>query len=116
LAVTAYYGKDETQDPAFDYYSRTYVGVLLDTSVSVAAAHTPYLQLRYQGSDYDDIDPLFGSARSDSYVRATAGWLWRWHPRWSWRAEVDYSRNTSDVELYEFDRTRFFLSARYEVR
>jgi outer membrane protein len=116
LSATLYYGQDRATDRAFDYYGRDYYGLVIDTLWSVGESHSPYLQLRYQRADYEGIDPLHAAERSDRYGRATVGWLWRWHARWSWRAEIDYARNASDLALYDFDRTRVYLGARYEVQ
>jgi len=111
-----YHGDEDARDSRFDYYGRRYYGLEFKASFNVAARHTPYLNLRWQSSDYNGLDPLYAVARSDDYWRTSLGWTYRLSSQADLGLEFEHTRNKSDIDLYTFERSRAFVTSRYEWR
>jgi len=111
-----YHGDESTRDSTFSYYGRTYCGLEFKASFNIAARHTPYLNLRWQASDYNGLDPLYVVARNDDYWRTSLGWTYRLTPHADIGLEFEHTRNNSNIDLYTFERTRAFVTSRYEWR
>ena len=110
------YGDENARDDVFEYYGRKYYGLDLKTSFNVAARNTPYLRLRWQTSDYNGLDPLYAVTRNDNYWRTSLGWTYRLSPLSDIGFEFEHTRNNSDIQIYSFERSRAFVTTRYEWR
>lgn len=71
-----------------------------------------YLQSDYRGPD------LFGAgeARHDKYHAVDAALTYLYSRNISFRAEAQWSRNRSNLEIYEFPREIYALKVRYEFK
>ncbi len=66
----------------------------------------------YQYSDHGGDDPLFLRERSDDFVLARAGLVYRLAKGWSVRPEIQYSNNSSNIVINDFDRWQTFVTVR----
>lgn len=114
LRLLGYVGDESANDDAYEYFGREYVGLQLRTMLAVAERHQPYLHLRWQRSDYEGLDPVYGSERSDRYARLGLGWRYRYAIGRYVGFELEQTQNDSTIALYEFERTRAFASVRVE--
>jgi len=114
LRLLAYVGDEGAKDAAFEYFGREYVGLQARATLTVAQRHQPYLHLRWQRSDYEGLDPVYGSLRTDRYARVGLGWRYRYAAHRYVGFELEQTQNDSTIALYEFERTRAFASARFE--
>ncbi len=114
--LSLYAGNERAKDPRFEYFGRDYAGLQWRVEFDVASRHQPYAHLRWQASDYLGLDPIYASVREDRYWRFGLGWRYRLQPRLQVGAELEYTSNESSITLYEFDRTRVFVTSRYEWR
>jgi len=117
LLATIFYGDERARDQAYDYYGRRFGGLELKTTFSVGNKHRPYVQLRWQTSIYDDVDPIYApQTRTDDYLHVGIGWHYRWDPQIEFGLEAVHTRNDSTIALYSFDRNRYSFTTRYEWR
>ncbi len=70
--------------------------------------------LTYSRSEYQETDPLAGDKRRDNYFGAELGASYRFTKAVTLRADYLYSRNSSNIDLYEYRRHLITLKARYE--
>lgn len=108
------YGDENARADVFEYYGRKYYGLEFKTSFNVAARNTPYLRLRWQTSDYNGLDLLYGVTRTDNYWRTSFGWTYRLSAQSDIGFEFEHTRNNSDIQIYSFERSRAFVTTRYE--
>ena len=65
---------------------------------------------------YGRVNPLFLRLRSDRLFDLTAGANWRFGRHWTLRPQLVYSRNISNIAIYEYDRTDVSLTVRRDFR
>jgi hypothetical protein len=70
----------------------------------------------YQNSDYDAADVLFGTTRKDKYYALDLTASYAWTKKLSLRGEVVLSKNSSNLELYEYKRELFAVKLRYDFK
>ena len=116
VRFSLYAGNERAKDDRFEYFGRDYVGLQWRGELDIATRHQAYAHLRWQASDYLGLDPIYASLREDRYWRFGLGWRYRLQKHWHVGAEVEYTNNDSTITLYEFDRTRVFITSRYEWR
>lgn len=116
LRFSLYAGNERAKDDRFEYFGRDYVGLQWRVEFDVATRHLPYAHLRWQASDYLGLDPIYATLREDRYWRFGLGWRYRLQPHLYLGAEIEYTNNDSTITLYEFDRSRVFITSRYEWR
>lgn len=116
LSGNLFVGDDAAKDVAYRHLGRRYYGFAVDGSFSPVQDHSPYISLTMQWSDYDAIDPAHAVIRKEEYSRLALGWDWRVTRHWGLRAEANYSLNSANVDLYEYDRRRLFFGTRFDFR
>ncbi len=114
IKASIYRGRDAAKDELYDYFGRSYYGISAEGSFAVSPRQRPYATLLYQRSNYDAADPGFPVIRVEHYSRVAAGWMWQMKPKWILRAEVSYADNHSNIDIYQYHRTLFYLSTRHD--
>jgi hypothetical protein len=115
LTVTGNYGEENNVKMRPDLGRRFY-------GWRAGGAATPRPQwalsagLSYQKSKYDGADTLLGLVRQDSYYGIDAALIYSLTRNWSLRAEYTYSKNKSNIALYEYDRHIILGKIRYEFK
>jgi len=126
------------RDLGIGWSGRKYYGLSLESRFTAFQKHTPFASLQIARSDYEGGDAggatvfnpgvtagygypgsssaLSAAGRRDDYSRLGAGWNWQIQPNWGLRAEAYYSLNGSGASAYEYDRSQFFFSSRYDFR
>lgn len=64
---------------------------------------------RYQGNDF-----LYGIKRSDDYYSLSLSAAWNLSTAWSLTSGYSYTRNDSNIELYDYDRKQIKLGVLYQ--
>lgn len=69
-------------------------------------------------SEYDEafFTDVLDDDRRDTLTRARAGLGWRFGEAWSLDADVSLARNTTNVDVFEYDRVAFTLAATHAWR
>jgi opacity protein-like surface antigen len=65
-----------------------------------------------QYTDYDAFNETFLVRRADTLYDVTIGLNWQFVDRWTVRPQVQYTRNVSNIDLYDFERADFSISLR----
>ncbi|MDJ0881949.1 MAG: hypothetical protein QNJ56_09900, partial [Gammaproteobacteria bacterium] len=109
LAIIA--GQDEaveTDSP----YSRDIQGLRLSFAYPITHRFNLFTSFSTTDSDYDS--PFFDDTenRIDSNDDLSIGASWRVNKNWLLRAIVSSTENTSNVEIYDYDRDTIMLTAR----
>lgn len=116
LSGSLFVGDDVAKEVAYRHLGRRFYGFAVDGSFSPVQDHSPYISLTMQWSDYDAIDPAHAVIRKEEYSRLAFGWDWRVTQDWGLRAEANYSLNSANVDLYDYDRRRLFFGTRFDFR
>lgn len=115
LSLSASYAQEDNRrgrdDLARDLWSlRAAVGATPAPRWAVSAGAT------FQLSDYDAQDPLFTTTRRDKYYAADVTASYAFTRNFSVRGELLFSRNESNIALYEYKREVAAVKARYEFK
>jgi tetratricopeptide (TPR) repeat protein len=73
-----------------------------------------FCSLALQDGDYDRVNVAFQKQREDYEVDAAGGLNWKINDTWSLRPQISYSRNNSNISLYEYDRMNISLNLRWD--
>ncbi len=116
LGGSLYRGTDVAKNPLYSNFGRRYYGVAVEGSYSAFIHQRPYVSVLYQHSNYDGPDPGIPLIRQENFSRIAAGWNWQFQPNWGLRVEANYTENSSNITLYEYHRSQFYISTRHDFR
>lgn len=114
LIATLSGGKEETRRSAGDHLSNSYAGLTLGFERPVAAGLSVVGGLAGELRRYDTADPLFLRKRRDEQLDASLGIKVLISHRIYARPRVSYTRNWSNIALYDYDRVTVSLGLRAE--
>lgn len=114
LGLAVFGGSDNTDDSAYDYWSRSFTGIQARLSVSLLESHRQYIATKYLSSAYADIFPTFSEKRDESLTLTTIGWDWEFMPYVSLRLSGELSNNNSNIPLFDYKRKRSQLAIRFQ--
>jgi Surface lipoprotein assembly modifier len=115
LNASVFFGDERNRQDRGDLGRRLW-GASADVTVSPSPSWALNAGVGYAGSDYEAAVPLLDVTRRDHNVSANFGALYLISAHWSVRAEFQYARNSSNLELYEFTRHVGALKVRYEFK
>jgi len=95
---------------------RNIVGAAADVTVSPLPSWALNAGIVYAQSNYDAPIPLIDVTRRDRNTTATLGVLYLFTAKLSLRGEYQYTRNASNISLYEYSRSVVGVKLRYEFR
>ena len=95
---------------------RKLMGVRVAGNYGVRGNLDAYATIGYQVSDYDRENVVFETTRKDHFYEIAVGLLWRLKGDWSLRPQIAYTRNDSNILIYEYDRYELSLTLRYDFR
>ena len=107
---------DERDRRDRDDLGRHIWGAGADVTVSPSPFWALNAGVGYANSDYQAAVPLLDVTRRDHNINANLAALYLIDANWSVRAEFQYSRNSSNLELYEYTRRAGALKLRYEFK
>jgi Surface lipoprotein assembly modifier len=113
--ASVFYGDEHNRQDRGDLGRRIWGGGA-DVTVSPSPSWALNAGLGYSTSDYEDAVPLLEVTRRDHNFGANLGALYLINAKWSLRAEYQYARNSSNLELYEYTRHVGSLKVRYEFK
>lgn len=113
LVLAAFAGKDEAIQ-GDSPYGRDYSGVRLSASYPVTHRFNLFATLGRVSSDFSG--GFFSSAekRSDSISDISFGSSWRVNKNWVVRGLIGQSVNTSNIEIFDYDKNIIMFTARSE--
>ncbi len=95
------------------HQGRSVTGVAVNADWELAPRHSAIGSLGFNQVDYDETHPTFGKTRDDTVIRASLGWAWEVTPQLDVRSELRYDEVDSNIDLFEFDRTRIEAGIKY---
>jgi hypothetical protein len=107
---------DERNRRDRDDLGRHLWGAGADVTVSPSPFWALNAGIGYANSDYEAAVPLLDVTRRDHNLSANFAVLYLINANWSVRAEFQYARNNSNLELYEYTRRVGALKLRYEFK
>ncbi|MBZ6378011.1 hypothetical protein B5C34_01990 [Pacificimonas flava] len=114
LVVQASGGHEETRRAAGDHLSFDYLRANAGVEQAVADGVAVILGVGGQIRRYDADDPLFLASRSDEQIDGSAGLKFRIADNAYVRPRVTYTRNWSNIPLYDYDRLTGSVGVRFE--
>lgn len=113
MVLAAIAGQDEAVE-SDSPYSRDVTGLRLSFAYPVSHRFNLFTSLGTTDSDYDS--PFFDAAenRVDSGDDFALGASWRANKNWLLKAVVSRTENTSNVEIYDYQRDMLMFTARSE--
>lgn len=75
-----------------------------------------YLKFGWTTGHYGSINPAFEKKRRDDEYHATAGVAYRFTERISARSEISFSRNRSNLAIFDFRETVLLFKLRYDMQ
>ncbi len=113
LVSAALAGQDEADSTS--PYSRDFTGLRVSLAYPVTHRFNLFTSLGSTESDYTGTAFFGGSdSRSDTTSDLAIGGSWRASKTWLLRAVVSQVDNSSNIELFDYQRTQFMLTARSE--
>lgn len=125
LFGTYYYGNEQdisavitstTPDGGRIDGSKRFNGMRIGGQTGIGDRATLFASAGGQHADYSRINPLFLRQRSDRLYDVVLGASWRLDNRWSTRAQLNYTVNDANIEIYGYDRTDVSLTIRRDFR
>ena len=95
---------------------RDILGVQLGTALTFTSTLAMQISAAYQNSDYAGPQTFPGFSnitRDDDYVSADLSLLWAFKRRWRLDTKFSYLDNSSNVEIYNYDRNIFKINLNY---
>ena len=105
-------GKEETRRPGADQLSYLFVNAQLGGEWSLGEKAAVIAGASVEHRNYDSRDPLFLQGRNDTQYDASLGLRYRFTDTISIRPRVTYTRNDSNIGLYDYDRWTASVGAR----
>jgi tetratricopeptide (TPR) repeat protein len=103
--ASAYGGAESTTDDAFNYLGFRPVGLRLGGQVTLLPQVVGFAAASWENRRYRAEDPSFLVRRSDNQYDARVGVAYGFLPSWTLTPQVAYTKNDSNIELNEYDRT-----------
>ncbi len=109
--------EDNVEDgAAAEAIARDYVGLFGLFQWNPTPRQLLFVNATLQASDYEGPQPVFAEVREDDYYALTAGWNWRWRPKWTINLELKYEKQESNLDIFTYDRTQVFGGVRFDFR
>lgn len=103
--VSAYAGHERPTDNAYDYLENTPFGVRLGGQASLTAQAVLYGSAAYEHRGYYNPEPTFLVKREDDQFDFRLGLAYMFLPQWTLTPQVAYTKNNSNIQFNEYDRT-----------
>lgn len=107
------WGQEDSQQTRTDFNSRDYLGLGYRWQQMLDDNWMSTLSLDYQSGEYDERHPLFAQVRDDSFYRAELELSYRFNPQWRMLTTISHMRNESNIDIYQYRRTRGWIGVRY---
>lgn len=96
--------------------AKSFSGLRIGGQAATGERTTLFASAGMQTGDYDKINYLFLRKRKDRLYDLNVGADWQWSKYWTVRPQLNYSRNDSNIAIYDYDRMDVSLSVRRDFR
>lgn len=116
LGVAFNAGREYVRAPQRDDLARRLMGLRLSAGIAPASKWGLATGVTWQHAAHIDPDPLLGVKRRDDYAALDVSVTYLWSRALSIRGEFLVAKQSSNIELYRFDRASAALKLRYEFK
>jgi len=115
-SLNLYHADEDPENPnGGKHNGRNFTGLAYSLLYQLNAQHTPYLRATIQDVEHDSEHPVFfNTKRSDDNESIALGWFWRMNRKLLLTADFSYTDNSSNIELFDFSRTKIQAGFRYQ--
>ncbi len=103
--VSGYGGDERSTDSTFKYLGYTPFGLRLGGQASLHPQVILFGSAAYERRDYNGMNPTFLVTREDNQYDFRVGLAYTFLPLWTLTPQVAYTKNDSNIELNEYNRT-----------
>lgn len=96
--------------------SKAGYGVRLGGQTAIGEEVEVFASVGYQRGRYDKENLAFLAKRDDKQSDAALGVNWHFEKLWTFRPQIGYSRNKSNIAIYSFDRIDASMTVRRDFR
>ena len=105
---------DDNTEAAQSATERDLYGFRASLWMSLAPRWLLSTGIEYSFSEYAEQNSLFNETLEEDYYVARVALDWRPAVRWRVGPELEYTDNSANIALFDYDRTEFWVRARYE--
>ncbi len=113
LSSSYYSGIEDAVRAAGLFNGREYSGWQLGVEWQPLIEHTVKVSLSSQGVNHQEKHPVFGRVRGDTLNQVFLDWRWRYQPNWVISSELTRVDNSSNIDLYQYDRAKINFAVMY---
>lgn len=110
--VSGYGGDERTTDAQFKYLGYTPFGARLGGQATLTPQAILFGSAAYERRNYNGVNPTFLVTREDNQYDFRLGLAYTLLPKWTLTPQLAYTRNNSNIELNEYDRTVAVVTVR----
>ena len=117
FSALLYVGQDEPMESnqtSKEVAEKENIGLILSNRFSLSNGGQMDFSVLWQNSDYQGVDSVFLVKRSDDYFKMSIGYTHQLSNDWKLKVAASQSRLSSNISLYEYDRSEFSVGVRYE--
>jgi len=107
-------GQENADNSLFKHLGRDFYGLSYRLNGQLTDKILVNAQLDYIRSNYQAKHPLFAKTRNDNTFKASVNYQQYFSKYWSWISKIVYIKNSSDLILYDYNRTVVSTSIRYQ--
>lgn len=114
-SLNLYHADEDPRNPTGGKHNgRDFTGLAYSLIYRMNAQHTSYLRASMQDVEHDDEHPVFfDTIREDDTKTIAVGWFWQYDRNLVITAEVSYTENSSNIELFDYSRFKYQAGIRY---
>ena len=103
--VSGYGGDERTTASQYEYLGYTPFGARLGGQATLTPQAVLFGSAAYERRNYNGVNPTFLVTREDNQYDLRLGLAYTFLPKWTLTPQVAYTKNDSNIELNEYDRT-----------
>ncbi len=111
VSVAGHYGQEIAPNAA--QWGRSYYGLNANLQWKMGLIDSLNAGLSYQQATHAAVDPVFVVTREDQLLQVTADWSRVHKKKLLLKAELGYTQNLTNIDLYTYDRMQATVSAKY---
>ena len=115
-SLNLYHADEKPQNPNGGAHNgRDFTGLAYNLLYRLNAQHTPFIRVSVQKVDHDSEHPVFfDTTRSDDNKSISVGWFWQARRNLMITADMSFTDNSSNIELFDYFRFRYQAGFRYQ--
>jgi len=110
--ASGYAGEEKERDSNFPYLGHKPAGMRLGGQLSFTPTAVAFGSMGYEHRRYNGPDPFFLTTRRDEQLDLILGLNYGFAPQWTLRPQFAYTRNFSNIDITDYDRTVTSVSVR----